>query len=107
MFTGYTLRFSRRRSEMDIVIVPTTYVAIYELVSQRKSLVSFLTEKDSFTRISFLFHSNEIRTKIISASDLTDDLPSDTFMLSEDIPNKVDLIRQQVMLERKLKNFPQ
>lgn len=103
VYAGYTLDYSHRRSEMEIVVVPTSYDAIYDLVSQKKSLVSFLTEKDSFTRMLLLFRNEEVRAESITVSDLADDLPGAHFMLSEDIPNKVDLVRQQVVLERKIR----
>lgn len=103
VYAGYTLDFSHRRNEMEIVVVPTTFESIYELISQKKSLVSFLAEKDSYKRMLLLFRTEEIQSETINRMDFADELPGETFMLSEDIPNKVDLAREQVRLERKMK----
>lgn len=96
-YIGYVTKYSRLRKKIDLLISEVNYSDIIELLTQQISINSLMTKYKMILSISSDKLSHQVDLDKIKEL-----LPSESFILDESIPNKININKSlRIARERK------
>lgn len=99
VYLAYTVDYSPLKLVAKVIVVPSSLKSVLELVTERKSIQSVLIENDNFTILNMNIKKKNLEIQEVLKSEVEEYFPSNNFMLTKVVPNRINLTALSRYLE--------
>lgn len=101
LYLCYVLKLKEKK-KLSAILTRTNYSNLFEIVTQKKSIYDGIGESIMYVT-GVLGEKNVLKSRWIFKSKIDRFLPGRDYLLTDDIPNKVNLIRLSKVLKRRIR----